>query len=211
MKIQTFVFGPFQENTYVLSDQQNNAILIDPGNSQNQETNRLKEYLKENALNIREIWLTHGHIDHILGLQWAYDTFGVPVRVHPNEKEILERASDSAQMFGFNFPSLEVEYDFLKENERLTFNQKEVEVFHTPGHSPGSVSFYFKEESALISGDVLFYRSIGRTDLYLGDTEMLLQSIRTHLFSLPENTRVYPGHGRPTEIGIEKNENPFLK
>lgn len=208
--LQSFAFNPFSENTYVVYNEHKNAFLIDPGNFNEHETQTLGNFISENGLNIKNIVLTHAHIDHVLGLQWAYDKFKVPVIMHEIEKEILDRNPMSARQFGFFFKPFEGNINFISENEILKLDEDEMKVYHVPGHSPGHIAYHCEKQKFLISGDVLFQGSIGRTDLYKGDHQRLLESIRTKLFILDDETEVYSGHGNPTTIGFEKQFNPFF-
>ena len=210
LHIQSFVFNPFSENTYVVYNENKNAFLIDPGNLQDAETAHLSGFIKQNGLTIKNILLTHAHIDHVLGLQWAFDEFNVPVLMHEEDKEILDRNPMSARQFGFFFKPFEGEINFLSENETLKLDEDEFNIYHVPGHSPGSIVYHNKNQKFMISGDVLFQGSIGRTDLYKGNFELLTEGIRKKLFILDAETQVFSGHGNPTTIGFEKNHNPFF-
>ncbi len=211
LQIQKFTFNPFSENTYVVYNENKNAVVVDPGNIQDFETNALEKFISENNLTVKNILLTHAHIDHVLGLQWAFDKFHVPVLLHEIEKEILDRNTFTAKQFGFFMKPFEGEIQYLKENEILKLDEDELKIFHVPGHSPGHVAYHSEKQNFIISGDVLFEGSIGRTDLYKGDYDQLLESIRTKLFVLNDETQVFSGHGKETTIGFEKQHNPFLK
>lgn len=209
--VKSFAFNPFSENTYIIYNDDKEAFLIDPGNMPETETETLHNFIKTNELKIKNILLTHAHIDHIFGLQWAYDTFNVPVLIHSNEMEILDRASFTAKNYGFFFPAFSGEIQHIKEGEKLNLDSETIEIYDVPGHSPGSVAFYNQNNGFVISGDALFMMSIGRTDLYKGDYDQLISSIKTKLLTLPDHTKVYSGHGETTSIGFEKEYNPFLK
>ena len=211
LHVKSFAFNPFSENTYIIYNDEKEAFLIDPGNMPEAETQTLHSFIKTNELKVKNILLTHAHIDHIIGLQWAYDTFEVPVLIHFDEMEILERASFTAKNYGFFFPAFKGELQHIKEGETLMLGSETIEIFDVPGHSPGSVAFYSEAEKLMISGDVLFEGSIGRTDLYKGNYEQLIESVQTKLFVLDDETKVYNGHGNPTTIGFEKTYNPFFK
>ena len=210
LHVKSFAFNPFSENTYVIYNDEKDAFLIDPGNMPEAETETLNDFIKINELKIKNILLTHAHIDHIFGLQWAYDTFEVPVLIHFDEMEILERASFTAKNYGFFFPAFKGELQHIKEGDKLNLGSETIKIYDVPGHSPGSVAFYNQNNGFVISGDALFMMSIGRTDLYKGDYDQLISSIKTKLLTLPENTKVYSGHGETTSIGFEKEHNPFL-
>lgn len=210
LQIRSFVFNPFSENTYVVYNDHKNAFIIDPGNFSTEETRLLQNFIEENGLKIQNILLTHAHIDHVLGLQTVYNLYNVPVLLHETEKEMLDRNPMDANRFGFFFKPFEGEIQFLKENEVLKLDEDEFNILHVPGHSPGHIAFHNEAQKFVISGDVLFEGSIGRTDLYKGNHEQLLESIRTKLFILDGDTKVYNGHGNPTTIGFEKDYNPFF-
>lgn len=208
--IQSFPFNPFSENTYVVYNDHKNAFIIDPGNFNEHETKLLENFIAEKELNVKNILLTHAHIDHVLGLQVAFDKYKVPILMHEIEKEILDRNPMSARQFGFFFKPFEGNINFISENEILKLDEDELKIYHVPGHSPGHVAYHCENQKFIISGDVLFQGSIGRTDLYKGNHEQLLESIKTKLFILDEQTEVYSGHGNPTTIGFEKEYNPFF-
>ncbi|WP_315054226.1 MBL fold metallo-hydrolase [Chryseobacterium indoltheticum] len=210
-QIQAFVFNFASENTYVLFNENKNAWLIDPGNMNEQETQAISNFITENNLNIQKIVLTHAHIDHVLGLQWAYDTFKVPVTMHQDDKEVLDMFQISGMRFGFTLDHIKVDLNYIKEGDELDFDGEKFKIYHVPGHSPGSVVYHNETQKFMISGDVLFEGSIGRTDLYKGNYDQLIEGIKTKLFVFDEETQVFSGHGNPTTIGFEKQYNPFLK
>ncbi|MGL6038424.1 MAG: MBL fold metallo-hydrolase [Soonwooa sp.] len=211
LHIKTFAFNPFSENTYIIYNDDKEAFIIDPGNFQIHETQQIESFLHDNQLKVKNILLTHAHIDHVLGLQWAYDKYDVPVLLHLNDKELLDRAPMSAMQFGFAFTPFVGNLEFLTEGDVIKLGDEEFKILFVPGHSPGSIAFYNEKEAFVISGDVLFYGSIGRTDLYKANYEQLIDSIKTKLLVLNPDTKVYSGHGDPTTIGFEKDFNPFLK
>ncbi|MDF2552690.1 MAG: fold metallo-hydrolase [Chryseobacterium sp.] len=210
-QIQSFVFNFASENTYVLFNENKNAWLIDPGNMNDQETTAIANFIKENDLKIVKIVLTHAHIDHVLGLQWAFDTYKVPVTMHEDDKEVLDMFQISGMRFGFQLDHINVDLQYVNEGYELDFDGEKFKIYHVPGHSPGSVVYHNENQKFIISGDVLFEGSIGRTDLYKGNYEQLIEGIKTKLFVLDEETKVFSGHGNPTKIGFEKQFNPFLK
>lgn len=211
LQIQSFVFNPFSENTYVVFNDEKQAFIIDPGNFAEKETEVLNKFIEEKELKIQNILLTHAHIDHVLGLQKMYDLYKVPVLMHESEKEILDRNPMDANRFGFLFKPFEGEISYVKENEKISLGNDKFNILHVPGHSPGSIAFHSENQKFVISGDVLFEGSIGRTDLYKGNSEELLKSISEKLFILDEETQVFNGHGNPTTIGFEKSYNPFFR
>lgn len=209
--LHSFAFNPFSENTYVVYNDQKKAFLIDPGNFTPEETDQLTQFILEKDLEVVHILLTHAHIDHVLGLQAAFDQYHVPVLMHPLEQEILDRNPMDANRFGFFFQPFKGTVSYITEHDRLNLDEEEFQILHLPGHSPGSIGFYHAAQQLMVSGDVLFEGSMGRTDLYKGNQSDLLTSIRTKLFVLPEETKIYNGHGNPTTIGFEKQYNPYLK
>lgn len=210
IQIKVFSFNPFSENTYIVYNENKSTFIIDPGNYNPLETNTIKNFISENKLKVKNILLTHAHIDHILGLQSIFDEYEVPVLMNEIEKEILDRNPMDAKRFGFDFKAFEGNISFIKEKDVLSLDEDEFKVYYTPGHSPGHLAYHNVEQKFIISGDVLFQGSIGRTDLYKGNHEQLLESIRTKLFVLDNETEVYSGHGSPTTIGFEKENNPFF-
>ncbi|GAB5407970.1 MAG: MBL fold metallo-hydrolase [Balneolaceae bacterium] len=209
MKIKTFEVGPFLENTYVLS-KDNSGIIIDPGFSNESEFQILMAYLKETEVELRAVILTHAHVDHVLGLQRLLKDFDIPVYLNSEDHFLWGNFGNQATMFGlrqvgFSFTPEELPNSGIFRLESFVF-----ECLYTPGHSPDHTSLYFESEGFLIVGDALFRESIGRTDLYKGDFELLKKSILEKLYVLPDATKVYPGHGLPTTIGYEKSNNPFV-
>lgn len=212
IKVVSFCFNPFQENTYLLIDESGrDCLIVDPGMYEPSEYDQFYNYLTTNNLTPRKIINTHAHIDHIFGVQALKERFNIPFGLHARELPVLSGAAGSAQLFGFSLSSVP-EVDFtIPEDETISFGLSQIQVKLTPGHSPGSITFYQPESRWVLSGDVLFQGSIGRTDLPGGSTETLMNSIRQELYTLPDNTAVYPGHGAMTNIGIEKMTNPFIK
>lgn len=208
--LQQFAFNPFSENTYVVYNDEKDAFIIDPGNFDDQETKILTDFISQKNLKVKNILLTHAHIDHVLGLQQIYDRYQAPVLMHELDKEILDRNTMTAKQYGFFFQPFEGEIKFLKEAETLYLGKEAFDILHVPGHSPGHIAFHHEPEKILISGDILFEGSIGRTDLYKGNHEDLIRNIREKLFILDDETKVYNGHGNPTVIGFEKKHNPFF-
>lgn len=211
LHIKSFAFNPFSENTYIVFNENKNAFIIDPGDFSEVENNILNQFIIDNELKVQNILLTHAHIDHVLGLQKAFDKYKVPILMHELEKEILDRNPMDANRFGFFFKPFEGEISYLNENEIISVDEDDFKILHVPGHSPGHIAFYSEAQKFIISGDVLFEGSIGRTDLYKGDPQELLKSIREKLFVLEDETKVYNGHGNPTTVGFEKSYNPFFK
>ncbi len=210
-QIKVFTFNPVQENTYILYNEQNECIIIDPGCYFDAEKEELKSFINIHKLQPRILLNTHGHLDHVFGNKFIAEEYKLTLNTHLLEKEILELAPASGLMFNLPFDNYQGEVIYLKEGDVVSLGNDKLEVIHAPGHSPGSVCFYCEKQHFTIGGDVLFQNSIGRTDLPYGDHEELLRNIRGKLFKLPPNVKVYPGHGGETTIGNEINENPYLQ
>lgn len=209
MKLQLFTVNPFQQNTYLLYTE-TKAILFDAGFSNEAEHQQLKAFLDTKGLNLEAVYLTHAHIDHVIGLQRVVDDYHIPVYLHDEDRSFIDGFQQHAAMFGVKVKPITTEIHSLESGE-MTWEGITIEKRFTPGHAPGHISFYIPEMESVIAGDTLFEMSIGRTDLPGGDFEILSRSIKSELYSLPENTTVYPGHGPSTTIGREKTHNPFVK
>lgn len=208
--IKSFTFNDFAENTYIISDESKECIIIDPGCSNKDENDALKNYIIESSLKPVMLLNTHCHIDHVLGNKFVSETWGLPLTAHKKEASVLASGITVSEMYRIPYdPSPEISR-FIDEGDTITFGTTTFSVIFTPGHSPASVSLYCSEAKVLIAGDVLFAGSIGRTDLPGGNFETLTRVIRSRLFTLPDETIVYPGHGPSTNIGIEKRTNPFF-
>ena len=210
MKIKTFTFNPFEENTDILSDDTMECIIVDPGCYTSEEKREISEYMEKNKLIPKKIVLTHAHIDHILGNNYLCGKYNLPIEMSFIEKPLMNAAPEYGKMWGINVePSPDPTINITEKGD-VVFGNTKLKTFFTPGHSPGSFSFYHEESKNLISGDVLFMQSIGRTDLPGGDYAMLIRSIQEKLMVLDDDVKVYPGHGPATEIGAERQNNPFL-
>lgn len=208
--IKTFAFNPFQVNTYILSDESGDCVIIDPGMQGSQEENTVVDYINNNNLKPVMMLLTHAHIDHILGNSFTAHRFNLRLTAHKDCVPFLDNAIAYASTFGLSLESVKDIDDYIDENEDVIFGNSRLKVLHTPGHANGSVCFYSEEDKFVITGDVLFNQSIGRTDLPTGDYDLLQKSIWEKLFTLPDETVAYPGHGPETTIGSEKVSNPFV-
>lgn len=211
LKIKQFTFNPFAENTYLLYGENKDACIIDPGCQSKEEIDELTEWISRNGLNVKYILLTHAHLDHIFGLKWCAETFQLTPWMHPAEQPVLESGPRTATMYGQVFAAYKGAINPLSEGQEIRLQNDVLDVLYAPGHSPGHVCFYVKNQQFVIGGDVLFQHSIGRTDLPGGSHNQLINSIRQKLFTLPDDTIVYSGHGPSTTIGEEKKFNPFLQ
>lgn len=210
MKIKKFEVGPFSENTYLLVNK-GEALLIDPGFA---DLNEYKGFVSElNSLDTKliAVCLTHAHVDHILGLHKVLNDFDIPVYLNHSDLFLWNNFEQQSQAFGFRSVGFDFTPEPLPEQKDFSIGNFSFDVIYTPGHAPDHVSLYFEDEEFLIAGDVIFFESIGRTDLYKGDFDTLASSIREKLYKLPDDTSVYPGHGPATTIGREKKHNAFVK
>ncbi len=210
ISIKSFTFSPVQENTYVLYNEKKQAFIIDPGCYFTAEEEKLLQFITENDLTPVKLINTHCHLDHVFGNKWVHKKFNLELHLHPLEEKVLAFAPTSGQMWGLTFENYSGPLHFINDGDVIELGDDKLEVILAPGHSPGSICFYNAAQNLLIGGDVIFYESIGRTDLPGGDHETLLKSIREKLFVLPDETVVYSGHGQSTTIGHEKKHNPFL-
>ena len=210
LKIKSFVFSPIQENTYLLYDEFNNCAIIDPGCYFDAEKEQLVGFIKKNGLIPIMLLNTHCHLDHVFGNKYIAETFGLVAQIHEKEKSVLEFAPASGLMWDMPFDNYTGEFIFLKEGDKINIGDDELDVIEAPGHSPGHICFYSPKQNFLIGGDVLFNRSIGRTDLPGGNHAQLIKNIKEKVLVLPDETVVYSGHGPATTIGEEKKENPYL-
>jgi hydroxyacylglutathione hydrolase len=207
-----FTFNPFQENTYVLWNEEKSAVIIDPGCFENEEKKQLQGFILDNQLIPCAVWLTHTHIDHILGLEFCVQEWTIPFFLHPQEESGYRATEIYAPNYGFHgFRLPDANPAFFPDEGSIFLGLEEFEIRFVPGHCQGHVALYHKPSSQIWAGDVLFRQSIGRTDLPGGNFDVLANSIRQQLYSLPEETRVYPGHGPETTIGFEKKNNPFVR
>lgn len=211
INIKQFTFNPVSENTYVLFDETNECVIIDPGMYDATEQNAMVRYIKEKSLKPVLLLNTHCHYDHVFGNKFVYDQWGLKPQFHKGELYVLQAIPGYVPQMGLSYelsPEPEV---FLQETGSVKFGNSQLELIFAPGHSPAHLCFYAPIDNFLIGGDVLFYTSIGRTDLPGGNHSQLISSIKNNLFLLPDDCKVYPGHGQPTTIGFEKQNNPFLQ
>ncbi|MCF8335397.1 MAG: MBL fold metallo-hydrolase [Bacteroidales bacterium] len=210
IQIKTFIFNPFQENTYVIYDETKRCVILDPGCYFPEEQNELTGFISNNSLQPEYIIHSHGHIDHILGTNFLRDRYNIQAIMHKDDLNILRRSKGFGEMVGIETEQPGDPEKFIEEGEKITCGNTAFEVLHLPGHSPGSIGLYNKKEHVIFVGDVLFRRGIGRTDLMGGDHMTLISNIKNKLLSLNDDTIVYPGHGETTTIKEEKAENTLL-
>jgi len=211
IQIKTLIFNPFQENTYILYDETKEAVIIDPGCYSALEESKLDGVIKENDLKPVRLLNTHCHIDHVLGNRYVKEHYNLQLEANIGDEFLAKAAQAHGASFGIQMPEPAPDIDvYLNEGEQIKFGNSVLDIVHVPGHSPGSIVFYNKEEGFMIVGDVLFNDSIGRTDLPGGDYDLLSGGIKGKLFPLGDDMKVYPGHGPYTTIGKERRSNPFL-
>ena len=212
MKIKSFTFNPFQENTYIIYDKTKECLIVDPGCYTEEEKNILKEFITKQKLTPTKLINTHCHIDHILGNKFVHQQWGVPLYIHKADLPLLENAKKISQMYGFeNYEDSPLPQHYLEEENIITCGKSSFNILFTPGHAPGHICLLNKKNNIIISGDVIFKNSIGRTDLPGGDHNTLMNSIMKKIFPLPNETQIFCGHGPITSLGSEKKHNPFLQ
>ena len=211
LKIKTFVFNPVQENTYLLYDETKEAVIIDCGAYHDNEKKKLSHFINKNGLTLKHVLNTHLHFDHILGNHYLYETYGLKPEYNP-EDEGMPGLKKGIVKFGFASFKFDMVFaeQYLEDGTNIVFGNTSLKAIATPGHSPGSLSFYSEKNACVFVGDVLFRFDIGRTDLWKGNYKKLIHSIKTRLLTLPDNTVIYSGHGETGTIGEEKWINPFF-
>ncbi len=211
LHVQTFTFNPFQENTYLVYNEKGECFIIDPGMYQALDNNMLFGFIEKNKLTPKMMMNTHTHIYHIFGVKDCVGRYQIPFCCHELDQPIFESGASAAALYGLAYSKSPVADFYIDESKEISLGEDRFQVLLTPGHSPGSVCFYSKENHFVIAGDVLFQMSIGRSDLPGGNYDTLIHSIHSKLLSLPNETTVYAGHGPKTQIGLERMNNPFLQ
>ena len=211
LNISYFHFNPFDVNTWVVWNEDLEGFLVDPGCSTEREFKSLQDFIEGHSLHLQAIVLTHGHIDHVLGVKRLSDAYGIPVHMGAAEKDAMAGHWKVAERFGLSDRVEHFDCHYVEDGDVLTLAGKEWTAIATPGHSPGGVCWWCGQDGILFSGDTLFRETIGRTDLYGGDYDSLIVSVMDRLMGLPGDTDVLPGHGSPTKISHERTHNPFLQ
>lgn len=211
LKIHSFAFNPYQENTYLVYSNTGECIIIDPGMSSPKEEKELQDFLEKNNLKPILLINTHCHIDHILGNKFVCENYDLKAQFHELEIQNYTAVESYAAQMGFNYKPGLISDNFLNEGDTISISGEELEVIFVPGHAPGHICLYNSNQNLLIAGDTLFLNSIGRTDLPGGNHQDLITNIQNKLYQLPDKTTVYPGHGPETNIGYEKSNNFFVK
>jgi hydroxyacylglutathione hydrolase len=209
ISIKKFVFNPFEVNAFILSDETKECILIDPACYEDFEKKELSDFIDRNSLKPVKLLNTHCHVDHILGNSFISEKYKLSTEIHKAGLPLLGNLKGYGLMFGLTVENIPKPDKFIEDNQIIRFGNSSLKAIYTPGHADGSLVFY-SEEGFVIVGDVLFNASIGRTDLPSGNHELLIKNIKNKLFVLPDNTKVYCGHGPETTIAFEKENNPFF-
>ena len=211
MKIARLIFNPLQENTYVVWDESLEAVVIDAGNMSERENATLEQFLSERGMKPVYALNTHGHFDHMMGVEFLRSRYGAKFAVSSKDKFLVENATQSAELFGIRTGDMPEKIDVdLEGMQSIKFGQTELQIISTPGHTPGHVALYEPQSKVLFTGDTLFRESIGRTDLPGGDYSWIMNSILEKIIPLGDDVKVYPGHGETTDIGHESMYNPFV-
>jgi len=208
--IEKFVFNAFGENTYLLFDETKEAVIIDPGCLEKHEEDEITNFIDTNNLKLVRLLYTHCHVDHIFGNNFIANTYKIKPEVHQAAIPFIANGHEHAKMYGFEIEKAIQPESFFEDGDIIKYGNSELHVVYTPGHADGSVCFINYPEKFVITGDVLFKDSIGRTDFPTGDFDVLMKSIHEKLFTLDDNFTVYSGHGPKTSIGYEKVNNPFI-
>lgn len=208
--VKKFVVNPLQENSFVLFDESGECVIVDAGFYYGEEQDEITAFIDQKGLKPVRLLNTHCHFDHLFGIEFLRSTYQIPFYCHADDAFWVEKAVDQGSMFGVEVQPVASPDGFIAAGETIRFGNSALLAIHVPGHSPGHLTFYSEADGFLIAGDVLFYGSIGRTDLPGGNYHQLISSIKNRLLVLPDATRVYCGHGPETTIGFEKRNNPFL-
>jgi len=208
--LRRFTFNPVGVNAYLLWDETNEAVVIDPACSARAEEEQLSRFVSDHQLLVVGLLNTHGHFDHLMGNNFAAAKWNLKCRIHPDDLPLAADAKQHALLFGIQMPAPDKEMELLS-TEEILFGNSRLKVIPVPGHSRGSVAFYAEADKFLVVGDILFEGSVGRTDLPGGDHHQLITGIKSKLLPLGDEVKVYPGHGNETNIGKERRYNPFLQ
>ncbi len=211
MELKVFVFNPIRENTYLLWDNSCECVIVDAGCYNDREFEKLDSFIKENNLKPVKLLNTHCHFDHLLGVERCRTQYGIDWEISENDAFLVETSVLQASMFGFKVSEISPAEAYLKDGDEICFGESKLKVISVPGHSPGGICFYNEESKILLTGDSLFYRSIGRTDLPGGNYQELISGLKNKILILPDDVDVFPGHESSTTIGDEKALNPFLR
>lgn len=211
MDIKTFHFNPIMVNTYIISDETGEAVIVDPGNCRIYEDEQIRDYVTSKKLSIKYIINTHPHIDHIAGNPWCVSEYHAELLMHKAGLPVYNESFAYAAAFGLEVASMPAPDRFLKEGDEVAFGKQRLKVLYTPGHCDGSICLYSVENQVVFTGDLIFELSVGRSDLPTGNEALLLQSIREKILTLPDPVIILSGHGGATTVGRERNGNPYIQ
>lgn len=212
LAVKCFTFNFIQENTYIVyHTETREAVIIDAGNQYPEEDNALFKFIEANELKVIRLLNTHAHIDHIMGNEACFKKYGLAPEIHELDLFTFEKTIANSSMWGIDLSKSPVPLQSLKENSTIDIGSESMQILFTPGHSQGHVSFYYPKEHFILSGDVIFMGSIGRTDLPGGNHQTLLNTIQNQVYSLPPQTTIFSGHGEATSVGYEMMHNPFIR
>lgn len=211
MEIKVFHFNPIVVNTYIISDETNEAIIVDPGNCRSYEDEQIKAYVLSKNLKIKYIINTHPHVDHVAGNGWCVAEYKAPVCMHKAGLPIYEKSYAYAVAFGMSIDSLPNPDKYLNDGDELSFGNTSFSILYTPGHCDGSICLVFADSKIVLTGDLIFENSVGRSDLPTGNETVLMQSIKEKIFALDDDFVILSGHGDKTTVGQEKKMNPYIR
>jgi len=211
INVDVIPINPWQENTYILSDESGECVIIDPGCLSPEECQLVSDFISNKGYKPVRLLQTHMHLDHVFGSKYIAEKYNLKLEAHIADEFFIDQTVTYAAQFGVqveaNPPAIG---NYLNAGDTVSFGKSELSVIHVPGHSPGGIVFYSKADDIAIVGDVLFYESVGRSDLPGGDADTLIASIKSQLLVLNDEVKVYPGHGPSSTIGHERANNPFL-
>jgi len=211
LSIHSFCFNPFQENTYILYNEQKEAIIIDPGMYTQEDYDQFDHFIKTSGLQPTLLLNTHCHLDHVFGNNYISEHYQLKAHFHSNEQVVLDRLPEASAKWGIPANAYKGPVQYIEDNSKIPFGKDQLKVLLTPGHSPGSVCFYIEAQDILIGGDLVFMDGVGRTDLPGSNPLDLIKSIKNKILPLPDQTKIYSGHGPATSLHRERIHNPYLQ
>ncbi len=208
--IKTLVYNAFQVNTYIVYDESGNTLVIDPACYTTREQEHLADFISKNNLKVSHMVNTHCHVDHVLGNEFIFQKYGIKPMIHRSGLVFFEHLVVHANTFGFDVENIVYPEEYLEDGDEIKLGEETINILYTPGHAEGSICLAYEKEKWIVTGDLLFFMSIGRTDLPTGSLETLLASVRNKIFIYDDTYVLYPGHGQSTTVGFERKNNPYL-
>lgn len=208
--IKTLVYNAFQVNTYIVYDESGNTLVIDPACYTTREQEHLADFISKNNLKVSHMVNTHCHVDHVLGNEFIFQKYGIRPMIHRSGLVFFEHLVVHANTFGFDVENIVYPEEYLEDGDEIKLGEETINILYTPGHAEGSICLAYEKEKWIVTGDLLFFMSIGRTDLPTGSLETLLASVRNKIFIYDDTYVLYPGHGQSTTVGFERKNNPYL-